>query len=86
MISEYNLSAKYLELLKEIAPRVTRVAIIRNPANPAGIAAFGALQNAAQSLGVARPSASGICPSIGPSISTSMESPSGYVLASRVRQ
>ncbi len=53
MIYEYNLSAKYLELLKEIAPRVTRVAIIRNPANPAGIAAFGALQNAAQSLGVA---------------------------------
>jgi putative ABC transport system substrate-binding protein len=53
MISEYTLSAKYLELLKEIAPRITRVAIIRNPANPAGIAAFGALQNAAQSLGVA---------------------------------
>jgi ABC-type uncharacterized transport system substrate-binding protein len=53
MISEYNLSAKYLELLKEIAPRITRVAIFRNPANPAGIAAFGALQNAAQSLGVA---------------------------------
>jgi ABC-type uncharacterized transport system substrate-binding protein len=53
MISEYTLSAKYLELLKEIAPRVTRVAIIRNPANPAGIAAFGALQNAAQALGVA---------------------------------
>jgi len=50
---EYNLAAKYLELLKEIAPRVTRVAIIRNAANPAGLAAFGALQNAAQSLGVA---------------------------------
>src|SRR5215470_16092520 len=41
MIYEYNLSAKYLELLKEIAPRVTRVAIIRNAANPAGIASFG---------------------------------------------
>jgi len=53
MIYEYNLSAKYLELLKEIAPQVTRVAIIRNAANPAGFAAFGALQNAAQSLGVA---------------------------------
>jgi len=52
MIYEYNLSAKHLELLKEIAPRVTRVAIIRNAANPAGIASFGALQNAAQSLGV----------------------------------
>jgi putative tryptophan/tyrosine transport system substrate-binding protein len=53
MLYEYNLSAKYLELLKEIAPRLTRVAIIRNAANPAGVALFGALQNAAQSLGVA---------------------------------
>src|SRR5262249_21292762 len=52
MIYEYNLSAKYLELLKEIAPSVTRVAIIRNAANPAGVAMFGALQNAARSLGV----------------------------------
>src|SRR5215471_13045805 len=53
MIYEYNFSAKYLELLKEIAPRVTRVAIIRNAANPTGIGQFGALQNAAQLLGVA---------------------------------
>jgi putative tryptophan/tyrosine transport system substrate-binding protein len=52
MVYEYNLAAKWMELLKEIAPRVTRVAIIRNAANPAGVAAFGALQNAAQSLGV----------------------------------
>src|SRR6516162_5451843 len=50
---EYNLAAKYLELLQEIAPSVTRVAIIRNAAHPAGVAIFGALQNAAQSLGVA---------------------------------
>jgi putative tryptophan/tyrosine transport system substrate-binding protein len=49
---EYNLAAKYLELLKEIAPNVTRVGVIRNPANPAGLATFGTLQNAAQSLGV----------------------------------
>jgi putative ABC transport system substrate-binding protein len=52
MIYEYNLAAKYRELLKEIAPRVTRAAIIRNAANPAGVAMFGALQNAARSLGV----------------------------------
>ena len=49
---EYNLAAKYLELLQEIAPSVTRVAIIRNAAHPAGIAQFGALQNAAPLLGV----------------------------------
>jgi putative ABC transport system substrate-binding protein len=52
MIYEYSLSAKWLELLKQIVPNVTRVAVIRNPANPAGIAAFGAIQNAAQSIGV----------------------------------
>jgi putative tryptophan/tyrosine transport system substrate-binding protein len=52
MIYEYNLGAKWMELLKEIAPRVTRVAIIRNAVNPAGVAQFATLQNAAQSLGV----------------------------------
>jgi putative ABC transport system substrate-binding protein len=52
MIYEYSLSAKWLELLKQIAPSVTRVAVIRNPDNPAGMAVFGAIQNAAQSLGV----------------------------------
>jgi putative ABC transport system substrate-binding protein len=52
MIYEYSLGAKWLELLKQIAPSVTRVAVIRNSANPAGIAIFGTIQNAAQSLGV----------------------------------
>jgi len=52
MIYEYCLSAKWLEVIKQIAPNVTRVAVIRNPANPAGIAVFGAIQNAAQSVGV----------------------------------
>jgi putative ABC transport system substrate-binding protein len=51
MIYEYSLSAKWLELLKQIAPSVTRVAVIRNSDNPAGLAVFGAIQNAAQSLG-----------------------------------
>ncbi len=49
---EYSLSGKWLELLKQIAPSVMRVAVVRNPANPAGIAQFGAIQAAAQSLGV----------------------------------
>jgi putative tryptophan/tyrosine transport system substrate-binding protein len=51
MIYEYSLGGKWLEILKEIAPRVTRVAVIRNPDNPAAGATFGAIQNAAQSLG-----------------------------------
>jgi putative ABC transport system substrate-binding protein len=49
---EYSLSGKWLELLKRIAPSVTRVGVLRNPANPAGIGQFSTIQSAAQSLGV----------------------------------
>jgi putative tryptophan/tyrosine transport system substrate-binding protein len=52
MISEYSLSGKWLELLREIAPRLMRAAVLRDSANPAGIAQFGAIQAVAQSLGV----------------------------------
>ena len=52
MLFEYSSSGKWLELLKQIAPGVTRAAVLRDPANPAGIAQFGAIQGAAQSLGV----------------------------------
>jgi putative tryptophan/tyrosine transport system substrate-binding protein len=49
---EYSLSGKWLELLKQIAPRVTRVDVIRDTASPAGNAQFGAIQAVAPSLGV----------------------------------
>jgi putative ABC transport system substrate-binding protein len=49
---EFSLAAKWLELLKDIAPRVVRVAILRDPAVPAGSAPFGAIQGAASSLRV----------------------------------
>jgi putative ABC transport system substrate-binding protein len=49
---EFSLGAKWLELLKEIAPRVTRVVILRDPSVPAGSALFGAIQGAASSLRV----------------------------------
>ena len=49
---DYGLSTKWLELLKQIAPRVTRVAVVRNPARPSGMAQFGAIQAVAPSLGV----------------------------------
>jgi putative ABC transport system substrate-binding protein len=52
MIFEYSLSGKWLELLKEIAPGIIRAAVLRDAANPAGIAQFGAIQAVAQSLGV----------------------------------
>jgi len=49
---EYAISAKWLELLKEIAPRVTRAAVIRNAAGPSGNAQFAVIQAAAPSFGV----------------------------------
>jgi putative ABC transport system substrate-binding protein len=49
---EYGLSVKWLELLKVIAPRVARVAVIRDPEISAGTGQFGAIQAAAPSLGL----------------------------------
>jgi putative ABC transport system substrate-binding protein len=49
---EYSVSGKWLELLKEIAPGVKRVAVLRDPAVSAGIGQFGSIQTAAASLGV----------------------------------
>ena len=49
---EYGMSGKWLELLKEIAPRVTRAAIIRDPTFASGIGQLGAIQSVAPSFGV----------------------------------
>ncbi len=49
---EYSIGAKWLELLKEIAPRVTQVAVLRDPSVAAGPGQFAAVQSVATSLGV----------------------------------
>ena len=49
---DYGFSGKWLELLKELAPTVTRAAVIRDPDISAGIGTFGAIQSMAPSLGV----------------------------------
>jgi putative ABC transport system substrate-binding protein len=49
---EYSLSAKWLELLKEIAPGTTRAAVVWDPAIPAGIGQFAVIQAMAPSVGV----------------------------------
>jgi putative tryptophan/tyrosine transport system substrate-binding protein len=49
---EYGLSGKWLELLKEIAPQMTRAAVLRDAAIPAGTGQFGAIQSVAPSVGV----------------------------------
>jgi len=52
LISEYGFSAKWLELLKEIAPRMTRAGVLRDPSNPSGIGLLAAIQGAAPALDV----------------------------------
>jgi putative ABC transport system substrate-binding protein len=49
-IFDYSLGGKWLELLKEVAPRVTRASVIRDPATPQGIGQFSAIQSLAPSL------------------------------------
>ncbi len=51
-VFEYGIGAKWLELLKEIAPHVTRAAVIRDAAIASGIGQWGAIQTAAPSFGV----------------------------------
>src|SRR3974390_3874808 len=49
---DYGIGAKYVELLKEIAPHVTRVGVIRDPTSTASIGQLAAIQSAAQSFGL----------------------------------
>ena len=43
-VSEYGFSTKWLELLKEIAPRTSRAGVLRDPSNPSGIGLLAAMQ------------------------------------------
>ena len=52
MSFEFSLGGKWLELLKQIAPSVTRVAVLQDPTLPAGLGQLGAIQTAAPSFGV----------------------------------
>src|SRR5262245_61348031 len=51
-VQEFGLRAKSLELLKELAPRIARVAVLRDSTTTGGIAQFAAVQTAAPALGV----------------------------------
>ena len=52
LMFEYSLAGKWLELLKEISPRMTRVAVLRDPSITAGTGQFAVIQSVAPSLGV----------------------------------
>ena len=49
---EYSLSGKWMELLKQVAPGVTRAAVLRDPGITAGIRQFAVIQSVAPSVGV----------------------------------
>jgi putative tryptophan/tyrosine transport system substrate-binding protein len=49
---EYGMSVKWLELLKQVAPRVTRAAVLRDSLTPVGIGQLAAIQGVAPSFGV----------------------------------
>jgi putative ABC transport system substrate-binding protein len=52
LMFEYGISGKWVELLKQIAPSLTRAAVIRDPGITAGIGQFGAIQAVAPSIGM----------------------------------
>src|SRR6266481_77211 len=52
LVWEYSIAGKWLELLKEIAPGVTRAAVVRESATATGPGQFGVIQAAAAALGV----------------------------------
>jgi putative tryptophan/tyrosine transport system substrate-binding protein len=83
---EYGASGKLLGLLKEIAPRVTRVAVIRDPATPSGTGFLGAIQTAAASMGLeVRPVGSGDAASIERGVAAFASSPNGGLVVPGTR-
>ena len=72
---EFSLNAKLLELLKDVAPGVTRVAVLRDPSVAAGSGGFAAIQTAATSVGVE------LTPSLAISSGASPNSRTGQMLA-----
>ena len=52
MVYEFTLAGKWLEFLRQVAPQVTRVAVLRDPANASNMASFSSVQASAQPLGV----------------------------------
>jgi len=49
---EFDISTKWLELLKQMAPRMTRTAVLRDPSNPSGSGQFGAIQAVSSAFGI----------------------------------
>jgi putative ABC transport system substrate-binding protein len=77
---EYGISAKWLELLKEIAPRVTRAAVIRDPTLTAGVGQLAAIQSVAPSFRVEIVPVGGDAPEIERTVTGFARSPNGGLI------
>ena len=78
---EYGQSAKWLELLKEIAPKITHAAVLRDQTFALGIGQLGAIQSAAPSLGIElRPVGVGDTAEIERGIAATAREPNGAVI------
>ncbi len=79
---EYSLSGKWLELLKQIAPGVTRAAVLRDPTVTAGIGQFAVIQAVAPSVGVeVSPIDTNNAAEIEPAVSDFAREPNGGLIA-----
>jgi len=82
--ADYGMSAKWLEVLKDIAPKVTRVAVLYDPSNPGGLPMFTAVQVAASSLRVElSPAAVRDAPEIERAIAAFAPAPNGGLIVTR---
>jgi putative ABC transport system substrate-binding protein len=82
---EYSMGAKWLELLKEVAPHTSRVAVLRDTSNPAGIGQFGAVQSAAAARGMeVTPLSANAAGEIERTIATFARVPNGGLIATSV--
>jgi putative ABC transport system substrate-binding protein len=82
MLFEYSLNAKWLELLKQTAPHVTRAVVLRDPTNPSGSAQYGVIQAVSQLLGVeVNPVNDSDAGEIERAIATFAHSPNGGLIA-----
>jgi putative tryptophan/tyrosine transport system substrate-binding protein len=78
---EFGMGGKWLELLKQIAPTVTRAGVLRDPVNPTAIGLFGAIQSVAPSIGMeVSPISARDAPEIERSITAFARSPNGGLI------
>jgi putative ABC transport system substrate-binding protein len=85
--AEYSMSAKWLELLKDVAPRIARAAVLYDASNPGGLPQFAAVQSMAAALGVELTPVSLLSASeIERAVTTFSQVPNGGLIVTRIAE